>query len=134
MRATSRYSDTSGHVAEAEGLAVGLEVIPAHGVLAALIPGLALRHADRGDLRTAIGAAGDRAVVDADRLVPRHPLHAGHGLTVRNLRPVARIPHLREVNIGHDIIARALFIGLENAVKEILDVLRECSTQTPDER
>ena len=53
--------------------------------------------------------------------------NAGHGLTVRNLRPVARIPGLHEVNIGHDIIARALFIGLENAVKEILDVLRECS-------
>lgn len=51
-------------------------------------------------------------------------LHAGHGLTVRNLPPVARIPNLREVNIGHDIIARALFIGLDAAVKEILDILR----------
>jgi pyridoxine 5-phosphate synthase len=54
-------------------------------------------------------------------------LHAGHGLTVRNLAPVAHIPGLSEVNIGHDIMARALFIGLENAVDEILDVLRECS-------
>ncbi|MCK5863391.1 MAG: pyridoxine 5'-phosphate synthase [Candidatus Hydrogenedentes bacterium] len=51
--------------------------------------------------------------------------HAGHGLTVRNLLPVARIPNLREVNIGHDIIARALFIGLDNAVKEIMGVLKE---------
>lgn len=50
-------------------------------------------------------------------------VHAGHGLTVRNLAPVAAIPGLREVNIGHDIIARALFIGLDNAVQEILDVL-----------
>lgn len=49
--------------------------------------------------------------------------HAGHGLTVRNLRPVAELPGLREVNIGHDIIARALFIGLEAAVGEILDIL-----------
>ncbi|HEX73189.1 MAG TPA: pyridoxine 5'-phosphate synthase [Candidatus Hydrogenedentes bacterium] len=54
-------------------------------------------------------------------------LHAGHGLTVRNLEPVALLPGLREVNIGHDIIARALFIGLENAVAEILDILHECS-------
>lgn len=54
-------------------------------------------------------------------------LHAGHGLTVRNLEPVARIPGLSEVNIGHDIIARAVFIGLESAVKEILDVLEACS-------
>ena len=47
-------------------------------------------------------------------------LHAGHGLTVANMAPVVRIPGLREVNIGHSIIARAIFIGLEQAVKEIL--------------
>ncbi len=55
--------------------------------------------------------------------------HAGHGLTVRNLRPVAKLPGLREVNIGHDIIARAVFIGLERAVAEILGVLHEVETQ-----
>ena len=53
--------------------------------------------------------------------------NAGHGLTVRNLRPVASIPGLHEVNIGHDIIARAIFIGLENAVLEILDTLEMCA-------
>jgi pyridoxine 5-phosphate synthase len=53
--------------------------------------------------------------------------NAGHGLTVRNLRPIASITGLNEVNIGHNIIARAVFIGLENAVKEILAVLKECS-------
>jgi pyridoxine 5-phosphate synthase len=53
----------------------------------------------------------------------RLELHAGHGLTVRNLAPIAQIPNLREVNIGHDLIARAIFIGLENAVHEILDIL-----------
>jgi pyridoxine 5-phosphate synthase len=49
--------------------------------------------------------------------------NAGHGLTVRNLGPVAAIPGLNEVNIGHSIIGRALFVGLENAVEEILDIL-----------
>lgn len=49
--------------------------------------------------------------------------HAGHGLTRHNLAPIAALPGLREVNIGHDIVARAVFIGLENAVKEILEVL-----------
>ncbi|MBW7864990.1 MAG: pyridoxine 5'-phosphate synthase [Candidatus Hydrogenedens sp.] len=49
--------------------------------------------------------------------------NAGHGLTVRNLRPVALLPGLNEVNIGHDIIARAVFIGLDAAVREILDIL-----------
>jgi len=49
--------------------------------------------------------------------------NAGHGLSVRNLAPIAAISGLHEVNIGHDIIARAIFIGLENAVQEILDIL-----------
>ena len=53
--------------------------------------------------------------------------NAGHGLTVRNLTPVAALPGLNEVNIGHSIMARAVFIGLENAVEEILDILRMCS-------
>ena len=51
-------------------------------------------------------------------------LHAGHGLHVHNLLPIARMPRLHEVNIGHDIMARALFIGMDKAVKEIFDVLR----------
>ena len=53
--------------------------------------------------------------------------NAGHGLTLRNLRPVAAIPGLNEVNIGHSIISRALFFGLENAVQEILAILEEYS-------
>ena len=53
--------------------------------------------------------------------------NAGHGLSIRNLAPVAAIPGLHEVNIGHDIIARAIFIGLENAIHEILDILEAYS-------
>ncbi len=51
--------------------------------------------------------------------------NAGHGLTVRNLDAVACIDELHEVNIGHSIIARAVFFGLDNAVREILDILDE---------
>ena len=50
-------------------------------------------------------------------------LHAGHGLTAQNLAPIVALPGLHEVNIGHDIIARAIFIGLDAAVKEILAAL-----------
>lgn len=50
-------------------------------------------------------------------------LHAGHGLTAQNLGPIAALPRLREVNIGHDLIARAIFVGLPAAIKEILHVL-----------
>jgi len=51
-------------------------------------------------------------------------VRAGHSLTFRNLRRIVALPNLTEVSIGHNIIARAVFIGLERAVKEILDVLR----------
>ncbi len=52
-------------------------------------------------------------------------LNAGHGLDVRNLRRVATIPNLMEVSIGQSLWARAVFIGLERAVGELLAVLRE---------
>jgi pyridoxine 5-phosphate synthase len=46
-------------------------------------------------------------------------LHAGHGLTYRNVKPVAKIPEMRELNIGHSIIARAIMVGLEQAVRDM---------------
>jgi pyridoxine 5-phosphate synthase len=44
---------------------------------------------------------------------------AGHGLTYRNVGALARISEITEFNIGHNIIARAIFVGLETAVKEM---------------
>ncbi|HJU67081.1 MAG TPA: pyridoxine 5'-phosphate synthase [Gemmatimonadaceae bacterium] len=46
-------------------------------------------------------------------------VHAGHGLTVRNVGPVAAVPEIEELNIGHSIVSRAVFIGLEEAVGEM---------------
>ena len=46
-------------------------------------------------------------------------LHAGHGLNYRNVPPVARLDRMAELNIGHSIISRALFVGLERAVREM---------------
>ena len=46
-------------------------------------------------------------------------LHAGHGLNQINTPAVARIPGMDELNIGHSLISRAVFIGLENAVREM---------------
>lgn len=48
-------------------------------------------------------------------------VHAGHGLDIRNIGSVLDIPQIREFNIGHSIIARALFIGLAEAVREIAE-------------
>jgi pyridoxine 5-phosphate synthase len=46
-------------------------------------------------------------------------LHAGHGLTYHNVKPVASIQGMVELNIGHSIVARALFVGFEQAVREM---------------
>jgi pyridoxine 5-phosphate synthase len=46
-------------------------------------------------------------------------LHAGHGLTYRNVRPVAAIEGMHELNIGHSIVARAIMVGFEKAVREM---------------
>jgi len=46
-------------------------------------------------------------------------LHAGHGLNYRNIGPVAAIAEMAEVNIGHAIVSRAVFVGLREAVREM---------------
>lgn len=46
-------------------------------------------------------------------------VHAGHGLSVANVGPVAAIPQIEELNIGHALVGRAIFIGMEAAVREI---------------
>ena len=46
-------------------------------------------------------------------------VHAGHGLTVGNVGPVAAIPEIEELNIGHSIVSRALFVGLAEAIREL---------------
>ena len=46
-------------------------------------------------------------------------INAGHGLHLGNVTNVVRLPHMNELNIGHSIIARAIFVGLEEAVKEM---------------
>jgi pyridoxine 5-phosphate synthase len=54
-------------------------------------------------------------------------VHAGHGLTTRNVAPVAAIPEIEELNIGHSIVSRAVFVGIADAVREmraVMDVAR----------
>lgn len=46
-------------------------------------------------------------------------LNAGHGLTYRNVRPIAEIADMHELNIGHSIISRAIMVGLERAVRDM---------------
>jgi pyridoxine 5-phosphate synthase len=46
-------------------------------------------------------------------------VNAGHGLRLDNVRPIADLPHMDVLNIGHSIVARAVFVGLEEAVREM---------------
>jgi pyridoxine 5-phosphate synthase len=55
-------------------------------------------------------------------------LHAGHGLNYRNVTPVARLAQMAELNIGHSIISRALFVGMERAVREMKTCMSGLST------
>jgi pyridoxine 5-phosphate synthase len=51
-------------------------------------------------------------------------LNAGHGLNYQNVKPVARIKGMQELNIGHSIIARAVFVGLGQATKEMIKLIK----------
>jgi len=64
----------------------------------------------------------DRAASLASKL--ELAVHAGHGLTYENVQPVAAIPEIEELNIGHSVIARAVLTGMERAVKDMSRILR----------
>jgi pyridoxine 5-phosphate synthase len=52
-------------------------------------------------------------------------VHAGHGLTYQNVIPVASIPEIEELNIGHSIVSRAVMVGMSRAVEEMLHLVRD---------
>jgi len=59
-------------------------------------------------------------------------VHAGHGLTYENVIPVAAIGEIEELNIGHSIISRSIFVGLERAVREMADLLRQAPSMVEE--
>lgn len=74
-------------------------------------------------------AAELKKVTDMAALAAKNGIepHAGHGLTYENVQPIAAIPQLAELNIGHYLIGEAVFVGLENAVRrmrELMDAAR----------
>jgi pyridoxine 5-phosphate synthase len=72
-------------------------------------------------------AAELRRLADAAALAWKNGIepHAGHGLTYENVVPVAAIPQLAELNIGHYLIGEAIFTGLETAVRRMRDLMDE---------
>ena len=56
-------------------------------------------------------------------------IHAGHGLTYRNVQPVAAIPEIEELNIGHSIVSRSIFTGIGPAVGEMRTLIDSARTR-----
>jgi pyridoxine 5-phosphate synthase len=54
-------------------------------------------------------------------------VHAGHGLTYDNVVPVASLPGIEELNIGHSIVSRAIFTGMTEAVRQMKEILVRCT-------
>jgi pyridoxine 5-phosphate synthase len=65
-----------------------------------------------------------KAMSAAARSVGIEP-HAGHGLTYENVKPVAAVPELAELNIGHYLVGEAVFVGLEDAVRRMRILMDE---------
>jgi pyridoxine 5-phosphate synthase len=70
------------------------------------------------------------AALDELRRAARHAadmglfVHAGHGLTYQNVVPVAAIPEIEELNIGHSIVSRAVMVGMHPAVEDMLRLVK----------
>jgi pyridoxine 5-phosphate synthase len=85
--------------------------------------------------RAAHGEGERKAAAEIDR-IRKAAVHAkslglvvaaGHGLTFRNVGVLAAIPEITEFNIGHHIISRAVFVGLERSVKDMIDAINSNS-------
>lgn len=67
-----------------------------------------------------------RALVEAAQLAHRLGLqvNAGHGITLMNLPKILQVPHLAELNVGHHLISRAVFLGLGRVVREMVTMMQ----------
>jgi len=77
---------------------------------------------DKEELETELSRLEEAARVAKDL---GFEVHAGHGLSYENIEPVAAIPQIEEFSIGHAIIARAIMIGLKEAVREMLTLIEK---------
>ena len=68
----------------------------------------------------------DRLIAGATQAVSLGlEVNAGHGLNLENLPGLLRVPNLVELNVGHSIMSRAIFVGLTNAVRELLALMKD---------
>lgn len=92
----------------------GAQFVELHTGCYANARGEKARRAELGKLAAAAGLAIQEGL----------RVNAGHGLTYWNVRPALALPGLEELNIGHSIISRAVLVGLERAVREMVELIR----------
>lgn len=93
-------------------LALQIDAIELHTGPYALAKG-ADQHAELGRLRESAELISQANI----------RVHAGHGLNYANVRPVAQIPNMIELNIGHAIVSRSIFVGMREAVAQMRQIL-----------
>ncbi|TXI07859.1 MAG: pyridoxine 5'-phosphate synthase [Novosphingobium sp.] len=113
------------------GIRVSLFIAPeARQIEAAMKLGAPVVELHTGEYAHAEGEARAvelKRISDMAALAARNGIepHAGHGLTYDNVQPIAAIPQLAELNIGHYLIGEAIFVGLEAAVRRMRDLMDE---------
>lgn len=113
------------------GIRVSLFIAPeARQIEAAMKLGAPVVELHTGEYAHAEGEAVAvelQRIADMAALAARNGIepHAGHGLTYDNVQPIAAIPQLAELNIGHYLIGEAIFVGLETAVRRMRDLMDE---------
>jgi pyridoxine 5-phosphate synthase len=113
------------------GIRVSLFIAPdPRQVEAAMRLGAPVVEFHTGEYAHAVGDARAlelRRVAEMAALAAKNGIepHAGHGLTYENVQPIAAIPQLAELNIGHYLIGEAIFVGLENAVRHMRELMDE---------
>ncbi len=110
---TSLFVDPDPAALEASG-ELGVEAVELH-------TGEYANAADREDRDRELGRLREAARLARDAGLA---VHAGHGLTYENVPPVAAIPEIEELNIGHSVVSRAVLVGMERAVREMSAILR----------
>jgi pyridoxine 5-phosphate synthase len=114
----------------ARGIRVSLFIDPDAGQIAAAAasgaPVVELHTGAYADATGAVQAQELARLAEAARLAASHGLivHAGHGLHYHNVQPIAALAQIVELNIGHAIVARALFTGLASAVADMKREMR----------
>ncbi|NVK40455.1 MAG: pyridoxine 5'-phosphate synthase [Oceanospirillaceae bacterium] len=125
----------------ADGIEVSLFIDPEPAQIdATLRCGAPVIELHTGAYADATTAAGQKAELARIREAARYAwerglvVNAGHGLHYHNVEQIAEIPHLNELNIGHGLIARALFVGLKEAVSEMRRLMLETQARVQPQR